>query len=312
MLVLRSIRQRFHIVNLALIVALALSLSVVFNFTHAKDTIPSQSLEISPPSQEANADPGATITIKAKVRNSGGQPTNIKVRLEDFTASGAEGQVALINNGDQSLSSYTKLSRDNFSLQPGESQEITATIKLPKNTAGGKYGAFVFSSLGGATDPGSAAVSQEVASLFLIKVSGDVVEDLQLGGFFVPSFLEFGPVPFLLQFNNMGNVHLKPYGLVNVRDVFGNSVKDIVVKGETNVFPKASRQMHITLDNKFLCGPYTAHALINYGSKNQTLSLTTRFFVFPIRIALIALLLVFVIYRGRKRIAKAIKALGGK
>ncbi len=296
----------------AFVIAIILLFSVFLNFTSAQNTISSQSLEVSPPSQELQADPGQTIFVKAKVRNKNADSINIKVRIEDFTATGEEGQVALIEKGPQSLTSWAVLESDTFPLRPGEAKEVVAKISVPKEAAGGHYGSFVFSIGGGGAAPGTAAVAQELASLFLIRISGPVSEQLQIAQFSAPAFLEFGPVSFALKFTNLGNVHIKPFGLINITDVFGRVVKDIVVRGETNILPGASRIVTVSYGEKWLFGPYKAQAVLNFGSQNESLTATTTFFVFPVRIAAALLLLLFALYISRKRLSKAIKVLVGK
>lgn len=218
----------------------------------------------------------------------------------------------MVDNGAESLSKWAVLDTDSFVLAPFEYRDVTATINLPSSVAGGLYGSFVFAIAGGDAGPNTASISQELASLFLLKVSGPIIEELILSEFSAPVFSEFAPVMMTMKFMNAGNVHLKPFGLINIRNIFGKTVKDIVVRGDTNIFPRASRYFRVSTDNDFLIGPYTAQALINYGSKNQSVSMTTSFFVFPVRYFVALLLVGFVIYKGRKRIARSFKALTGK
>jgi len=42
---------------------------VLTKFGLAKDELSSRSLEVSPPSQEINADPGSEVVVVAKIRN---------------------------------------------------------------------------------------------------------------------------------------------------------------------------------------------------------------------------------------------------
>ena len=270
-----------------------------------------QGLEVTPPSQEILTDPGETLTFKAKVRNRSNNTLPIKVRVEDFTAFGEQGQVELTEESSFSVKSWTKITPESFSLGPGEEREIIARVSVPDDAAGGRYGSFVFG-ISGEERPGSAALSQEIASLFLIRISGPVDERLSLTEFFAPRFSEFGPIPFSLKVKNSGNVYVKTYGLINVSDMFGRKVKDVVVY-ETNVFPGATRIIESTLDKKILIGKYTAIPILYYGSEqNQSLTASTTFYVFPLRIALILLLVVLVLFFGRKRIGKALGALIGR
>lgn len=276
----------------------------------AQNASNSQTLEISPPSQEVKVDPGQTVKIKAKVRNRSANTISVSARIEDFTASGEGGQVALIEKGPYAISSWTVIDQPTFSLKSGETKEVTGIASVPSGLAGGRYGSFVFAVSGGQAGAGTAAVSQEVASLFLLRISGPVSEVLTADEFILPSFVEFGPVPMTVKFSNKGNVHVRPNGLINVRNMFGKTAADVVFKGE-NVFPSASRTQTVSLDKTWLFGPYTAQAVLTYGSKNESLTITSTFFAFPLRIAVAIGIVGAVLYSMRKRLKKAFKALVG-
>lgn len=269
---------------------------------------PGQGLEVSPPSQEISVDPGKTTTVKATLRNRSNNAVPISVRIEDFTAKGDEGQIELTKDSPYSVASWTDVTPATFTLEPGEEQEVTATVTAPADAAGGRFGSFVFGAKAESDDPNAAALSQEIASLFLVRVSGPVDEKLDIKALAAPKFSEFGPVPFDVTFENEGNVHVKTFGLINVTDMFGRKVADVVVPG-TNVFPGAERVVKAQLENKFLFGNYTATALMYYGSQNQSISDTTTFFVFPVRIAAVILVIIVLLYLMRKRLKKSLKAL---
>jgi hypothetical protein len=114
-----------------------------------------------------------------------------------------------------------------------------------------------------------------------------------------------------LTFKNTGNVHVRPTGLINVRDIFGKTTADVVFRGE-NVLPGASRELSAALEKRWLFGPYTAQAVLTFGSKNESITATTSFFVLPVRIIAGCLILLGALYMMRKRLSKAIKALMGK
>lgn len=303
-----SVSKTLSLVFLLFFIIIAgLSISLIQTLVKAQNA--GQSLEVSPPSQDIEADPGETVTIKAKIRNPSNQTLPISVHLEDFTAVGEEGQVALTQGGKYSVVSWAKVNPTRFNLKPGEQKEVTATINIPQNAAGGRYGSFIF-----AVTPennqniNAATVSQQVASLFLLSISGPVKEKLELKDITAPRFSEFGPIPFRLRFENKGNVHVKTYGLINVTDILGRKIADIVVTG-TNVFPEATRIVQTQLNKTFLVGPYTATAIMYYGTSNEVLNATTTFYVFPVRIAGLILVLLFVLYLLRKRITRAFKVL---
>lgn len=269
-----------------------------------------QTLEVSPASQEVKGDPGTTVQIKSVVRNKGNKTIPVQVRIEDFTASGDEGQVALIEKSDYAVSTWTKVTPNSFTLDPSQSQEVQAQVQIPKEAAGGRYGSFVFSVAPPKGTENAAGVSQEIASLFLLNIGGPVKEELSIASFTAPQFSEFGPIDLTLKFKNSGNIHVAPVGIINVSDAFHRKTADIVMK-PTNVFPGAERTVVSTLDKKFLIGPYTATAIVYYGSNNESLTSTTTFFVFPLRIATIILVIAVILFLMRKRIRKALKVLMG-
>ncbi len=272
-----------------------------------------QSLEVSPPSQELkDVVPGSTITIRSKIRNRSVNSLPITVRIEDFVASGEEGQVALTDKGPWAVSTWTSLTPKSFELKPGETREVAATVKVPSTgVAGGRYGSFVFGVERTSDAPGTAAVSQEVASLFLLQIKGVIEEKLSVTSFSAPAFLEFGPVPFNVTFKNDGNVHVKPGGVIAVSDMFGRKVSDVVVT-PTNVFPQASRIVKPLWESTLLFGQYTATAIIYpMGDKGQPVTMNTKFIVFPVRIAAVLVFVGLILYMSRKRLGKAMKALFG-
>lgn len=283
----------------------------IFVKTIVQAQIAGQGLEISPPSQEVRVDPGKTVIVKAKIRNPSNKTLPIQVHIEDFTAKGEEGQVALTADSPYSVAHWTQVSPTSFQLAPGSEQEVTATITAPKDAAGGHFGSFVFAVGGNNTGTNTAAVAQEIASLFLVRINGPVNENLTFSSFSAPSYSEFGPVPLSMKFQNHGNVYVKTFGLINVTDMFGRKVADIVVPG-TNIFPQADRIVTSSLNKRFLFGKYTATALMYYGGNNQTITAITTFFVFPTRIVVGILVILLIVFLMRKRLKKAAKALAGK
>lgn len=277
----------------------------------AQEGVTDQSLEVSPPVTEIEGNPGETKAIKATIRNKGTSPIPILVRIEDFVAEGEEGQVALREAGPGSVSVFTTVEPSRFKLDAGESREVTATVNIPSNAVGGKYGAIVFSvdTEGVKTEPNSAGISQEVASLFLLRVGGNVNEKLTLAEFRVPGLSEYGPVPMRLTFTNSGNVHVKPYGLINITDMFGQKVADVVIP-PTNIFPGANRTITVNLNKKFLLGTYKATAAVQYGNGTpEAINAQASFTVIPYRLLAVVAVVGFITWKVRKRLRKAFKAI---
>lgn len=278
---------------------------------YAQELINSQTLELTPPSQELSVNPGQTKQFKISVRNRSRGAINLETRVEDFTAAGEEGQVELVEKSDYSVNNWTTINPNKLTIEPNQTKDVTGTISVPKDSAGGRYGAVVFSVVTpDDTNTSQAKVAQEIASLFLVKISGKTNEEMRLESFTAPRFSEYGPITFDLKLHNSGNVHTKTTGLVNVTDMFNKKVADIVIPLK-NVFPQAKRIVPVELDKKFLIGRYTATAILYYGPENKSLTSITQFYVFPLRLFVIVTVVLIIIFTLRKRLGKALKALIG-
>jgi hypothetical protein len=286
---------------------LLLVTTIVFIFftasNFAQTALSSQGIEISPPSAEFDVNPGEVKDFEVKVRNTGNDLYYMTARVEDFTASGEDGQVALVEKGPYAISSWTTLTPVSFTLEPGQSQTVKVRSSLPnQNVGGGRYGAVVFAVANDPT-PNTASVAQEIASLFLFRVAGPVEENLTILNFKAPQFAEFGPIPLQLSVSNNGNVHVKAAGLVSVSNILGKKISDLVI-APTNIFPQAKRVLEVSFNQNFMIGPYQARAILFYGNDNNTIEAFVPFFVFPVRFvaAIIGfILLIYVIIKYAKR-----------
>lgn len=303
--------QKVTLIRLLLVVSLALAFSVMYSPTRAQQSPePDKGIQVSPPTQEKTADPGSTVQFTAKVTNQGDSNLPVTVQVNAITQSGDEGQVSLLSTTED-IAGWTTVTPTSFTLPKGGSQEVTATVTVPKDAAGGHYGSIVFNLAGTPTAQGP-GLSQQVGSLFLLTINGTLQEKMSVVSFKAPSFSESGPINFDLTLKNSGNVHVKPEGLITVTDMFGRQVASVPIDGQ-NVFPGKNRIMQTTLNKQWLVGPLTAEAVMYYGTVNrQSLDATTSFFVFPYRLALAGLLVIIVLYLLRKRIGKAAGALAGK
>jgi hypothetical protein len=277
-------------------------------------------LSISPVVFELNSDPSNSLTNQIKIYNPTENPVNVKMLIEDFTPVGEEGQVVLEEpdeNTTYSLASWATTLPEEFVLRPKEQQIVSFTIDVPANAEpGGHYGSIVaFISGGGAEITGS-SIGSKRGALILLRVSGNIEENIIINTFSTKSFLEIGPVEFDLKFENTGNVHVRPAGFITVTDTFGNQVAELEIP-QNNVIPDAIRQAGITWEEKNLIGRYTATLVANYGTgSKQTITSVTNFIVFPWKKGLIIggiiLVLLFILIKSRKRLSKAIKVLIGK
>jgi hypothetical protein len=243
---------------------------------------------IIPPRFDLFGNPGDTVKEKLKVRNDSTTPSTYSVQVDNFTAQGEEGGVALLdtadgNNTTYALAQWITTEPTNFSLAAGEERVVDITVKIPASGEPGGHYASVLVNRGGATAAGgSVSVASRVGSLVLLRVSGAVTEKAHVSTFAAEeSFAQYSPVNFDLRTVNDGNVHIAPKGTIVITNMFGKKVKEIPLTN-ANVLPGATRLVKTTWDDKGLIGRYTATLVATYGQQNQTLTASTSFIVFPL------------------------------
>lgn len=277
----------------------------------------SSSLSISPLSFELTANPGDTLISEINVFNRGDAALPIHIEVEDFITTGESGKVLVqeAENETYSLAKWIKVYPEDLILESKEMRNISFEITVPLNgEAGGHYGSILASMEGGGLESiTGSAVATKIASLILLNVSGEVVEDLEILDFSAPEFQEYGPVPFEIRFENKGTVHVKPRGFITITDVFGNKVKDLEFPFK-NVLPGSIRRINAEWDGGFLMGKYTAMLVGSYGNSNEPLEPSVIiFWVLPWKLMLVVsvilLIILTILFLSRKRLRMVAKIL---
>lgn len=274
-------------------------------------------ISISPLTFELTVNPGDVLVNKLKVYNPTDNTVAIKMEVEDFIAYGELGEVRIESEETKtySLKRWVRTDPETFTLGPKEQKFVDFIITVPENAEpGGHYGS-VLATTAGVIGPGitGTAVAQKVGSLVLLTLSGEVQESLRVKEFSAPKFSEYGPIPFIIRFENAGTVHVRPMGFVTIADWRGKKVDDIEFP-QKNVIPGAVRKVEASWDKKWLVGRYTATLVGSYGTENIPLSPSViTFWVFPWKIGLgifLGLLLVVLFFTlTRRRWRMAMRAL---
>lgn len=269
-------------------------------------------LRISPLTFEITANPGDTISNVLEVYNTEEEAVTVIMEAQDFVPLGEGGQVMIAEESNEtfSLAKWMVLSPTEFFMEPGERRVVTFTIQVPHNgEPGGHYGS-VLTKIAGSPSGGASAVAQKIGSLLLLQVAGPVQEQMWVKSFAVPEFSEQGPITFETRLENVGSVHLKPYGFVTITDIFGRKQAQLSIDAK-NVLPNSIRKIDTVWNEKFLFGRYTATITAVYGSANAPLSYVTTFWVIPWKQTAAggfgALILLFILFKMRRRFATALK-----
>ncbi len=254
---------------------------------------------ITPTKVEMNLDPGDSGTAEVTVINRTGDTVTFQFTIEDFEGS-RDPSKATVFMGDEpspwGASGWLVPELDSIVLEQGEAVTFDVRVDVPPDAEPGGHYAVLFASrtLNRYEQEAGVKITNRVGTLFLITVSGDIIEDGYLSPLEVPFFSQYGPINMGLVFNNEGNVHLKPGGKVIIRNIFGHTVAEIPVH-EWVVLPESSRRNTVEWNGRRLFGRYTASAELTYGSDEIPVFAQASFWVIPWKIIVAILVAVFCI-----------------
>lgn len=271
---------------------------------------------VSPPSFEMNAIPGDSLKNTIKVENLSDIALKIQVKPQNFVAYGEGGQVALSEEGSTySITQWLDIKDKTFTIAPKSFYLANFTINIPKNAEpGSHYGAVVFSTVPDekSVNGTGAALSQEIGSLILLKLPGDVFEDAELVTFTpTQKYFKEPKISFNTLIANKGNIHIKPYGFISVYNLLGRKVASIEVKGR-NILPGSRRLFTDEMDFKKV-GFFRAETNLIYSGGGKIIKAETNFLALNQKVtkkyAAIAGVILLIYLLFRKRVNRALRVI---
>lgn len=220
------------------------------------------------------------------------------------------------------ISSWITLPSEPFVLQPNETMVVPVQISVPEDATPGSHFGGVFVSI----EPPrlrtiGASVAYEVASIVSIKISGDAVTNAQIREFSTEKVIHGSTnVRFDIRVQNTGNVLVRPYGPLEVYNMFGSQVfSKIFNENQAGVFPGTIRDFTDSWsDENPGFGRYQANLALIYETEsgNRTTNATVTFWILPMNIigpAGIALIVVILVgYFGvRFYVRRAVRMASG-
>lgn len=292
-------------------------------------------IKVSPLRIEKIVDPGEVLEKTIKITNVSDSPKTFYVYLQDFKAGDEKGTALLIPPGSEQgsfLASWIKVTSEGINFAPGEEKEIPIIIEVPEEAGpGGYYGAIIFGTAPPEIEGGGVAITvgQQTGVLVLLQVSGDVIEDALIREFSTDRNFYSTPfkVNFLSRIENLGNVHIKPHGTIEIKNIIGKKVATLRVNDQgANVLPNSIRRFENSWEGNFGFGRYTAVLALSFGTfaseggqGRQTIHTERTFWILPWKIIIpVALGLIFLtaffvlflkLYKSRA-VQKALKEAG--
>ncbi len=242
---------------------------------------------------------GQSVSGTILLTNASDGPVDVDVSIQDFIPVGGAEGIQFVGRapGVTSVKDWITIgSKDVFSFKVGESKQIPYTITAPPNAEpGGHFGVVFFK----ATQPGAAGslkIGTQVGMLVLVAIPGNHLQKGKILNFTVPSFIQTGPVPFSIKFENTGTVHFEPKGVITISNMFGQKIAEVPIDGQV-VLPTSVKMLSEEWNvSGLLLGRYTATASIVDGDGNTLTTDSVHFWAFPIWYGIAFLVTLFVIF----------------
>lgn len=269
-------------------------------------------LKIQPVKISETLSPGQQTSGTILLTNASDGPVNVEVSVQDFIPVGGADSIQFVGRAEgvtSVLDWITVGSDDVFSFAKGESRQIPYRIDVPENAEpGGHFGVIFFKATEPTDNPAETLkIGTQVGMLVLVAVPGNHLQKGNILDFTAPGFIQTGPVPFSLKFENTGTVHFEPKGSITISNMFGGKVAEVPVKGQV-VLPTSIKSIdelwHVS---GLLLGRYTASATIYDG---EGMALTTEevyFWAVPIWYALAFALTVAGLYFALRYLKSRVK-----
>ncbi|MFA6096179.1 MAG: hypothetical protein WC788_00960 [Candidatus Paceibacterota bacterium] len=306
-----------------IILGSSLFFAILLNAEHEASAV-----SISPPVIDVAVDPGVAIERSIIIDNETDKERTYSVGVMNFEMTGEEGYQKFIPvEADKNidLAGWIRYNEDKIAVRPKSAKKFIFTINIPSDAdPGGHYASIYFST--GVTEAdenkeSGVGIQSQINSLILLQVSGDVKESASIDNF----NLEYGsmllsslPVKFVYRMNNQGNVHIRPKGNIEIKNIFGKRTVLLDANSKNNrILPQNIRKIESQWGddlkyssdpvNKFIeevkydfgnfaFGKYTARLDVVYGNGNgKFLSKELVFWVFPWKAILFSALFIIII-----------------
>ena len=271
---------------------------------------------VTPLFQEITLENEPAETFTVEIENNTVALTTFSVAVLDFGNLDESGGVAF-QGADKDLSqkyalaSWMRPETDTINLEPGKKEVLTVTIENREDLSpGGHYAGLVFRST---ADPGESAGDKGIAInqvfsvlVFVKKLGGERYGLEYVGNEWEHSLWNLPEKP-KLRFQNTGNVHVVPRGVISVTDPFGREIRRGVMNEESGLLLPESYRFFPTLLKSLapalIPGRYTMTLWYRYDGKDDFTMREEKFDFLPLPAILGSLILIAVVgwYVAKRR-----------
>lgn len=254
-------------------------------------------LTVRPAIIEQRVNPGETFRSSFTAKNIGGAEKTFYIVIRNISGLNDAGR-PIFAEGEAltgyELSSWITVTSDSFVIGANQEMTVPFSVKVPvEATPGGHFGGIFLLSKPVAPGQTGTGIGYEVGMVLSLRIAGNTVEEAQIRQFAADRDVYGSPsAKFAIRIENLGNVLVRPHGVVEVTDFFGKKVATIRINDiKAAVFPKTVRQYDAEWAGTWYSfGRHQATLSLVYGDDSRkTISSTLSFWVLPLKIILPAL-----------------------
>lgn len=285
---------------------------LIFTFFVAGSQIHAGStgLTIQPIKISETIEPGNSISGAISLTNASDQKVRVEMTVEDFIPAAGSTNIQFVGRteGVTTVRDWITLETpEDFVFEKGEAKQMKFTIKAPPDAEPGGHFGVIFFKASELETAGSLKVGTRVGVLIFITVPGNQLQKGKVLDFSGPFFIQKGPVPFTIKFENTGTVHFEPKGVITIKNISGKEVGKVQVSGQA-VLPSGVRDLAAAWDAQgLLLGRYTAELNIFDGEGNELTADSIAFYAFPLWYLLGFVIVVIALFFGIKFLKSKIK-----
>jgi hypothetical protein len=269
---------------------------------------PQGGMTVRPSIFEDRLDPGDIYESSVRVTNETNQPQTYYVSVRDvvdITPGGSPIFATVDRPAALGVAEWMTVPYEPIEVAARGTVEIPFTVEVPDNaTPGNHIGGIFIGTQGERPDQIGTGIAYQLVPIVNIQISGELIEDAEIRAFSTEQLFYGSPaVKFKVVINNNGNVSVRPRGPIEIINMFGEQVGQLVVNPDAGLIPPyASRTFDLDWEGEdgVFFGRYTANVTLGYGEQQGVKSLlrSISFWVLPLNVILPVLIGIIVVLGG--------------
>ena len=302
---------------------LIFSLALFFTSHPAKAQEKPKGFTVNPFFQDVTLEKDqAVASFNVAITNNTENLVVLKLSVLDFGTLDESGGVAFLGAAENltnkyALASWLSLEKDGLVLDPDEKQSVKITIQNKESLSPGGHYAAILAKVDKDdkqnSEPLEVAFDSSFSSLIFARKIGGEIYELALKSQEVQKGFIGLPESIRLRFQNSGNVHIVPRGIVKLIDPLGREVGRGIINEESGIIlPETFRVFKVPLKNissVFIPGKYIISTEYRYDGREAFETEQTTFSLIPWPfLAGLVLIIAGIIFWVRVKKCKAKKA----